>query len=499
MCGIAGISGYEEVNAPLYEALTVLQHRGQDAAGIATCHDHRFYLRKAKGLVRDVFQKRHMKRLRGNTGIGHARYPTAGSLAAAESQPFYVNSPYGIMLAHNGNLTNTAALRKELFHTERRHINTRSDSEVLLNIFAHELYTVSQSVLTPADVFNGIRGVHRRCRGGYAAVALISGYGLVAFRDPMGIRPLVLGCRITEQGMEYMVASESVALDCLGFEMIRDVSPGEAVYIDENKQLHTEVCVDNPELRPCLFEYVYMARPDSVMNGISVYSARLHMGKTLAEKVSKEWDLNTIDVVMPIPDSSRAAALELAQQLNLPYREGFVKNRYIGRTFIMPAQEERRHSVHRKLNAIQAEFCGKNVLLVDDSIVRGTTSRQIVEMAREAGAAKVYFCSAAPPVRHPNVYGIDMPVANELVAYGRTVDEVCEYIGADALIYQDLAAIGAVMKEENPEIECFDNAVFDGHYITGDIDKKYLDDLAAARKTGLADHSSEDAECDELV
>lgn len=501
MCGVTGIVSYDKVNSSLYEALTVLQHRGQDAAGIATCHNNRFYLRKANGLVRDVFHSRHMERLQGNIGIGHIRYPTAGSLDAAEAQPFYANSPYGIMFAHNGNLTNADQLREVLTYKEHRHLNTGSDSEILLNVLAHELQVQQRDSLTPEVVFRAVSALHRRCKGGYAAVALISGHGLLAFRDPLGIRPLVLGKRESDKGTEYMVASESVALDCTGFEVVRDVAPGEAIYIDEVHNLYSLVCAENSELAPCLFEYVYMARPDSVIDEISVYGARVKMGQTLAEKVQREWGDENIDVVMPIPDNSRAAALELANCLNLPYREGLVKNRYIGRTFIMSEQEARRSSVRRKLNAMSAEFEGKNVLLVDDSIVRGTTCKQIIEMARASGAKKVYFCSAAPAVRYPNVYGIDMPVASELIAHNRTTEEVCEYIGADALIYQDLDVMVKVLKEENPAITRFESAVFDGDYLTGDINSSYLDKLARLRMGDAKANKNEreEALCSEIV
>jgi len=501
MCGVTGIVSYEPVNASLYEALTVLQHRGQDAAGIATSCDQRFYLRKSNGLVKDVFQRRHMDRLRGNIGIGHVRYPTAGSLDANEAQPFYVNSPYGIMLAHNGNLTNAEQLRHELIHAELRHLNTQSDSEILLNVLAHELQVQQKNELTADVIFKAVAGVHRRCKGGYATIALINGHGLLAFRDPYGIRPLVIGCRANKNGKEYMVASESVALDCTGFKLMRDVAPGEAIYIDADKQLCTMKCVANTELMPCLFEYVYMARPDSVINNISVYGARVKMGQTLAKKVQREWQGKHIDVVMPIPDSSRASALELAHCLKLPYREGLVKNRYIGRTFIMPGQEARQNSVRRKLNAMKSEFEGKNVLLVDDSIVRGTTCKKIIEMAREAGAKKVYFCSAAPAVKYPNVYGIDMPVAKELIAHDRTVEDVCEYIGADALIYQDLDAMVQRLKEDNPTIKRFESAVFDGHYLTGDVNNVYLEHLAKKRMDGTQANTliEEESVCSPII
>ncbi|MCY4328757.1 MAG: amidophosphoribosyltransferase [Endozoicomonadaceae bacterium] len=486
MCGIAGIVSYKNVNTLLYEALTVLQHRGQDAAGIATCHHRHFHLRKANGLVRDVFFARHMERLQGDVGIGHVRYPTAGSLDVAEAQPFYTNSPYGIVLAHNGNLINAHELRQRLLYEERRHLNTESDSEILLNVIAYELQMQNiQGGLSADNIFRAIETVHQRCTGGYAAVGMIIGYGLFAFRDPFGIRPLVLGRRNTERGEEYMVASESVALDCAGFELVRDVAPGEAVYIDQNKQLHIQQCAQKTQLSPCLFEYVYMARPDSVMDGVSVYDARVSMGKILADKIQREWFDKQIDVVMPIPDSSRSSALELAHCLNIPYREGFVKNRYIGRTFIMPAQKIRHSAVRRKLNTINAEFQGKNILIVDDSVVRGTTCKQIIEIARESGANKVYFCSAAPAVRYPNVYGIDMPVADELIAHKRTHEEVCEYMKADGLIYQDLDALTQELMKKQHLITQFDSSVFDGHYVTGNINADYLDKLAQKRADGM--------------
>ncbi len=410
MCGIVGIVANSSVNQAIYDALTVLQHRGQDAAGMMTCQDGRFFLRKSNGLVRDVFRTRHMQRLHGNIGIGHVRYPTAGSSSEAESQPFYVNSPYGIALAHNGNLTNSKDLAEELFNTDLRHINTTSDSEVLLNVFAHELGKQGLQ-LTPEDIFDAVRRVHRRCSGGYAAIAMISGLGLVAFRDPLGIRPAVFGKRETEQGTEYMVASESVALDVLGFELVRDIAPGEAIYISKQGDIFTQQCADKPNPRPCIFEHVYLARPDSIMDGIHIHKSRMRMGQKLAEKIKRERPDHGIDVVIPIPDTSRTSALELAHHLGVTFREGFIKNRYIGRTFIMPGQTERKKSVRQKLNAIDLEFEGRNVLLVDDSIVRGTTCKQIIQMARDAGAKNVYFASAAPAVRYPNVYGIDMPSA----------------------------------------------------------------------------------------
>ncbi len=484
MCGIVGIVGFTPVNQSIYDALTVLQHRGQDAAGIATIDGNNdFRLRKANGLVNDVFETRHMLRLQGTIGIGHVRYPTAGSSSASEAQPFYVNSPFGITLAHNGNLTNAHELKKMLFENARRHVNTTSDSEILLNIFANELTQFPHFPLSPDDIFSAVAKMHEKIRGAYACVAMIIGHGLVAFRDPHGIRPLVLGKKTREDGRsEYMVASESVALDTLGFEFLRDVASGEAIYITENGQLFTRQCAENPSLTPCLFEFVYFARPDSFIDKVSVYNARLRMGKALGEKIAREWEDLHIDVVIPIPETSCDIALEIAHILDKPYRQGFVKNRYVGRTFIMPGQQERRKSVRRKLNANRAEFRGKNVLLVDDSIVRGTTSEQIVELAREAGAKKVYFASAAPEVRFPNVYGIDMPNANELIAHGREVDEIRQLIGADALIYQNLSDLVRVVREENPDIETFECSVFDGIYVTKDIDQTYLDYLENLRK-----------------
>lgn len=480
MCGIVGIVANSSVNQAIYDALTVLQHRGQDAAGMMTCQDGRFFLRKSNGLVRDVFRTRHMQRLHGNMGIGHVRYPTAGSSSEAESQPFYVNSPYGIALAHNGNLTNAKELAEEVFKTDLRHINTTSDSEVLLNIFAHELGKQGLQ-LRPEDIFDAVRRVHRRCRGGYAAISMISGMGLVAFRDPHGIRPAVFGKRETETGIEYMVASESVALDVLGFELERDIAPGEAVFIDLDGNISTQQCADNPNPHPCIFEHVYLARPDSIMDGIHIHKSRMRMGQKLAEKIVRERPDHGIDVVIPIPDTSRTSALELAYHLGVTFREGFIKNRYIGRTFIMPGQQERKKSVRQKLNAIDLEFEGRNVLLVDDSIVRGTTSKQIIQMARDAGAKKVYFASAAPAVRYPNVYGIDMPSADELIAHGCTDEEVAEQIGADWMLYQDLEDLIACGREGNPELDRFDCSVFNGEYVTGDIDQKYLDAIEAER------------------
>ena len=482
MCGIVGIVSKQAVNQQLYDALLVLQHRGQDAAGIVTCNNGRLHLRKDNGLVRDVFDAGHMLNLRGNMGIGHVRYPTAGCSSSAEAQPFYVNSPYGIVLAHNGNLINADELKRDLFSTDLRHINTESDSEVLLNILAHELQALGKHRIDEQDIFKAVEGVHRRCRGGYAAVAMIPGFAVIAFRDPFGIRPICLGKRETENGDEYMIASESVALHTLGFTRLRDLMPGEAAVLTEDGRLFTQQCAENPVRSPCIFEFVYFARPDSVIDDIFVHKARQRMGKRLAKKIRRDWPDHDIDVVIPIPDTSRSAALALANALNITYAEGFIKNRYIGRTFIMPGQQVRKKSVRQKLNAIDLEFRGKNVLLVDDSIVRGTTSRQIVQMARDVGANKVYFASAAPPVRHPNVYGIDMPAASELVAHGRTEQEVCEYIGADRLIFQDLEdLIAAVQKKSRSQVSRFDTSVFSGEYVTGDVDADYLERLESER------------------
>ncbi|HET7569385.1 MAG TPA: amidophosphoribosyltransferase [Gammaproteobacteria bacterium] len=481
MCGIVGIVGQGNINQSIYDALTVLQHRGQDAAGIMTADGPRLHLHKNNGLVRDVFQQRHMLRLTGNMGIGHVRYPTAGSSQTSEAQPLYTNTPYGIGLGHNGNLTNATELQQLLFREDLRHLNTDSDSELILNVFAHELQQRGKTKLSPEDIFAAVSAVHRRCRGAYSIVALIADYGIVGFRDPHGIRPLVFGSRPTPGGNEYMIASESVALDVLGFDMIRDVAPGEAVLIDAAGNLHTQQCAEHPELMPCIFEYVYFARPDSIMDKVSVYKARLRMGEKLAEKIRREWPDHDIDVVMPIPDTSRSSALQLANALNIKFREGFIKNRYIGRTFIMPGQQQRKRSVKQKLNAIDLEFQGKNVLLVDDSIVRGTTSGQIIQMAREAGARRVYFASAAPPVRFPNVYGIDMPSAPELVAHGRTEEEVAKIIGADKLIYQDLDDLIDAVKHERADLTQFDDSVFSGRYVTGDVTPDYLRHLEILR------------------
>jgi amidophosphoribosyltransferase len=499
MCGIVGIFGQRNVNQDLYNALTVLQHRGQDAAGIVTYEGGKFNQRKGEGLVRDVFQMRHMQRLQGHVGIGHVRYPTAGSSGPAMAQPFYVNSPYGISLAHNGNLTNAAELTRNLFETDLRHLNTDSDSEVLLNIFAHSLQNLGKLKPAAEDIFTAVAEVHSRCRGGYAAVALIAGYGVVGMRDPHGIRPLVFGARESSEGTEYMIASESVALDVLGFKLIRDVMPGEAVYVDANGKLHTRQCAENPVLSPCIFEHVYFARPDSIMDGISVHKARMRQGEQLAEKIKRIRPDHDIDVIIPIPDSSRTAGMALAQALGVKFREGLVKNRYIGRTFIMPGQATRKKSVRQKLNAIELEFKGKNVMLVDDSIVRGTTSKQIIDMVREVGAKKVYFASASPAVRYPNVYGIDMPSAKELVAHDKSEQEVADAIGADWLVYQDLEALVQSSAEGNPEIARFDCAVFDGVYVCGDVTQSYLDGLDAARNDTMQEQNRAAASGDSSV
>ncbi len=496
MCGIVGIVGKGPVNQSLYDALLVLQHRGQDAAGIVTCEGRRLHLRKANGLARDVFRTRHMLKLLGNMGIGHVRYPTAGNASSAEAQPFYVNSPYGITLAHNGNLTNAEQLKKELFRDDLRHINTDSDSEILLNIFAHELQARGKLEVDEDDIFKAVEAVHRRCQGGYAAVAMITGIGILGFRDPHGIRPVVVGRRQTEnRGSEYMIASESVALDTLGFDLIGDLAPGQAVFIDKDGNLHSRQCVDKTTLSPCLFEFVYFARPDSIIDNISVHKARSRMGRKLAVKIQQEWKDLDIDAVIPIPDTSRTAALKLANEMGVIYTEGFIKNRYIGRTFIMPGQKIRKKSVRQKLNAIDLEFRKKNVLLVDDSIVRGTTSQQIVQMARDAGAHKVYFASAAPPVRYPNIYGIDMPAATELVAHNRTVDEINRLIGSDGLIFQDLDDLQqAVQKKGRSHVDRFDTSVFNGEYVAGAVTRDYLSQLEMTRNDGAKQEQEKSTE-----
>lgn len=493
MCGIVGIVAKQNVNQELYDALTVLQHRGQDSAGIVTSQNGRLNQRKDNGLVRDVFRRRHMELLEGNVGIGHVRYPSqAASTGAALAQPFYVNSPYGISLAHDGSLTNAEQLRAEVFRDDLRHVNTSSDSEVLLNVFAHELQASDKLKLCSDDIFAAVTRVHQRCRGAYAVVAMIANHGMVAFRDPHGIRPAVIGERQTAEGTEYMVASESVALDVLGFTLIRDIAPGEAIHISPEGEVSSKQCIDCQEMTPCIFEFVYFARPDSIIDGISVYKSRMRMGEYLAQKILAERPDHDIDVVIPIPDTSRVSAQALAYHLGLKFREGLMKNRYIGRTFIMQGQNLRKKSVRQKLNAIGLEFKGKNVLLVDDSIVRGTTCKQIIEMAREAGAKKVYFASAAPEVRHPNVYGIDMPRAEDLIAHNRTTKEIEQYLGADWLVYQDLDDLVKSCREGNERIKDFDCSVFTGNYITADIDEKYLHDLAESNdvEAGLSNEST---------
>lgn len=483
MCGIVGVFSYQNVNQAIFDALTVLQHRGQDAAGILTCDGRAMALRKARGLVVEAIRTRHMLRLKGNMGIGHVRYPTAGSDSEAESQPFYVNSPYGIALAHNGNLTNSKALTEELILLDRRHINTTSDSEVLLNVLAAELAKENISIIdvNAEHFFHAMQSVFQRVHGGYAVCGVIAGVGLFAFRDPYGIRPLVMGAKTDEKGREIMIASESVALDCDGYEILGDIKPGEAVFIDLSGKVHRKQCIESKQLVPCIFEYVYLARPDSVLDGASVYHTRLRMGQKVAEKLLRELPNHDIDVVIPVPDSGRHAALSIADTLGLPYREGFVKNRYVGRTFIMPGQKERTKSIRKKLNAMACEFQGRHVLLVDDSIVRGNTSSKIIEMARKAGARKVTVVSAAPPIRYPNVYGIDMPTHDELIAYNKKDTEISDIIGADHVIYQDLEDLILSIKEENPALKQFETSVFDGKYITGDITADYFSELAALR------------------
>ncbi len=481
MCGIVGIVGKGPVNQAIYDALTVLQHRGQDAAGIVTCGADGLNVRKSNGLVRDVFHQRHMLRLTGNVGIGHVRYPTAGGAHSAEAQPFYVNSPYGICLAHNGNLTNSHELSQLLIRDDRRHLNTGSDSEVLLNVFAHELQNRINGKPTAEQIFDAVAAVHRRCSGGYAVVAMIIGHGIVAFRDPNGIRPIVIGQKDTAAGTEYMVASESVALDVLQFKRLRDIRPGEVVFFDNDGVMQSREYAGPTRYAPCIFEFVYFARPDSIIDNLSVYKARLRMGEQLAGQIVREWPDHDIDVVIPIPDTSRTSAGQVAYHLGVKYREGFIKNRYIGRTFIMPGQAERTKSVRHKLNAIDLEFRGKNVLLVDDSIVRGTTSKQIIKLAREAGARQVYFASAAPPVRFPNVYGIDMPAVTELVASGRTVPEIQKIIGADRLIYLDLHGLIRSVRHDNSEIREFDTSCFSGEYVTANVTEEYLKRLELVR------------------
>ncbi len=485
MCGIAGVIAQSSVNQDLYDALTIIQHRGQDAAGMMTSYKNRVFLRKSNGLVRDAIQERHIMRLRGNIGLGHVRYPTAGSESATESQPFYVNSPYGLSLVHNGNLVNDEQLADELHNTDLRHLNTSSDSEVLLNVFAFELSKVAGKKLTIDALFKALTAVYSRLIGAYSVIVMINGYGLLAFRDPYGIRPLVYGRRETEKGIDYMVVSETIALDALGYQRVADLGPGEAIFIDTHQQVHQFQCVAHPQHVPCIFEYIYLARPDSVIDNISVYQARLAMGKKLAMRILKEHPNSDIDAIIPVPDTSRTAAISVAELLGVTYCEGFVKNRYIGRTFIMPGQEMRRNKVRMKLNAIKEEFEGKNVLLIDDSIVRGTTSKEIIQMARDAGANKVYFASAAPKVCYPNVYGIDMPTAKELIAYHRTSEEVSQLIGADWLVYQDLQdvyeAINSAAKSDKDKIKHFEDSIFTGNYITGGVDKAYFEHIEALR------------------
>ncbi|MFZ1343641.1 amidophosphoribosyltransferase [Thiothrix eikelboomii] len=492
MCGIIGIVSQEPVNQALYDGLTVLQHRGQDAAGIVTSDGRKLYLRRDNGLVKEVFLEQHMRSLLGSMGIGHVRYPTAGSSSSAEAQPFYVNSPYGISLAHNGNLTNAAELRKDLYMQDRRQINTNSDSEILLNIFAQELLKQDAFYVRPEDIFAAVEGVHRRCKGAYAVVAMLTRDGLVGFRDPNGIRPLVYGVRETARGNEYMLASESVALDAQGYRLVRDIEPGEAIFITHDGKVFTRQCSDSPQYNTCIFEYVYFARPDSIIDNVFVHKTRMRMGHKLAEQIKRIWPDHDIDVVMPIPDTSRTSALEMAYTLGVPYREGFMKNRYIGRTFIMPGQKQRKKSVRQKLNPLHVEFRDKNVLLVDDSIVRGTTSEEIVQMARDSGAKKVYFASASPPIRYPNIYGIDMPAAKELIAHERTEEEVAQAIGVDRLFYLSLDDLVAAIQKGNPRLRNFDCSVFTGEYVTGEA-ADYFVELEAQRndqekqKTGLRD------------
>jgi amidophosphoribosyltransferase len=487
MCGIVGVFGHSPVSSVLYESLSMLQHRGQDAAGIATCFEDRFYLEKGNGLLTDVFEAGNMARLLGNMGVGHVRYPTAGCASVAEAQPFYVNSPYGIIFAHNGNLTNVSEIVDSLFETDMRHLNTNSDSEVMLNVFAHAMARRGAVKPNEFDVFAAVEEVHRRCKGGYAVIVMVAGVGMIAFRDLHGIRPLVFGVRheaglrLDGRGSEYMIASESVALQVSGFDLDHDLAPGEVIFIDMEGTVYRHESLQAHEKAPCLFEFVYLARPDSVLDGASVYQCRINMGTKLAAKIKREWAHVPIDVVIPIPSTSRVAAQEIATRLNLPYRDALVRNRYVGRTFIMPGQAQRRQSIRRKLNPIPQVFQGKNVLLVDDSIVRGTTIREIVAMVREQGAKKVYVCSAAPPVRFPNVYGIDMPARSELIASGRDVRQLAKDIGADELIFQDLEDLKQAITEVAPGLTHFDTSVFDGVYVTGDITEEYLNTLEQKR------------------
>ena len=490
MCGIIGILSNSPVNQEIYDGLLVLQHRGQDAAGMVTSDGKRLYIRRKNGLVNDVFHEKNMQSLLGNMGIGHLRYPTAGSSSASEAQPFYVNSPYGISMGHNGNLTNAPALQKELYKQDRRHINTDSDSEILLNIFAQELQKCATYRVHPEEIFTAVAGVHKRCQGAYAVVAMITRDGIVGFRDPNGIRPLVYGKRETKNGTDHMIASESVALVTQGYEIVRDIEPGEAIFITSEGEVHTKQCSDIARYNSCIFEYVYFARPDSVIDNVFVHKARMRMGHNLAERIQREWKNHDIDVVIPIPDTSRTSALELAITLGVPYREGYIKNRYIGRTFIMPGQAERKKSVRRKLNPLDIEFKGKNVMLVDDSIVRGTTSREIVQMARDSGAKNVYFASASPAIRYPNIYGIDMPAATELIAHGKTESEVATAIGADKLIYQNLDDLIDAITTGNSDLKKFDCSVFTGEYITGES-KNYFTELETKRNDAKKNRNEE--------
>lgn len=495
MCGIIGIFDNQAVNQSIYDALTVIQHRGQDAAGIITSNGEKVFLRKDNGLVRDVFHTRHMLQLKGNMGIGHVRYPTAGSDSRSEAQPFYVNSPFGIAVAHNGNTVNAEKLREDLFSQDLRHLNTASDSEIILNIFAHELReSLEHKSLSasPENIFNAVSGVFKRCSGGYSIVAMIVGNGLLAFRDPHGIRPLSYGIRDSEKGRAHMFSSESIAFDVLDFELVGDVLPGEAVYVESNGRVHRKICAQATRAVPCIFEYVYLARPDSVLDGIEVYQTRLRMGDTLGKKLLKVWPDHDIDVVIPVPDTSRPAAQQLAKKLGVEYREGFIKNRYIGRTFIMPGQAERKKSVRQKLNAMPSEFAGKNVLLVDDSIVRGTTSSKIIELAREAGARRVYFASAAPPVRYPNVYGIDMPTSREFVAHGKSIPEIGEEIGADWILYQDIEDLIEAVCVGQDKITDFDASCFTGEYLTGDVSEEYLRQIESLRSDDVKQDNKDD-------
>jgi len=483
MCGIVGIlsTTKKDTAVYIYDALTILQHRGQDAAGIVTAHKGRFYMRKSNGLVKNAFRTKHMTSLLGDMGIGHVRYPTAGTSSGAEAQPFYVNSPYGIAFAHNGNLTNTQELAQELFEQDLRHINTNSDSEILLNVFASELAKLQKQRINEQDIFDSVKKVHKRVRGAYASIGMIPGYGIFGFRDPNGVRPLILGKRTTNGGTKHMLASESVALTALGYEITQDIKPGEAVVVDREGNIFVQQCAEAPKYSPCIFEFVYFARPDSVIDNISVYKSRLRMGERLAAKIHREWSDEKIDVVIPIPDTSRVSALQLAHELKVKYSEGLIKNRYIARTFIMPGQKQRKKSVRQKLSAIELEFKGKNVLLIDDSIVRGTTSEQIVQMARDAGANKVFFASAAPAVRYPNVYGIDMASSKEFIAHNKTTEQICESIGADKLVYQDLDDLIWCVSQGNKNITEFDCSCFNGEYVTNDIDQNYLNGIEALR------------------